>query len=53
MGGALKSGPRRGVYAVRAILLSDEVSRGTRAWGTGLRGLALTFGVLTATLLSR
>lgn len=40
-----------GVHAVGAIVLSEDVSTGSRAWRTGLWGLALSFGVLTATLL--
>ena len=42
-----------GVHAVGAIVLSDDVSRGTELWRTGLWGLALSFGLLTATLLYR
>jgi hypothetical protein len=41
-----------GVHAVGAIVVSDEVSAGTQARRTGLWTLALSFGALTATLLT-
>ena len=42
-----------GVHAVGAIVVSDELSTGTPAWRTGLWILALSFGVLTISLLAR
>ena len=40
-----------GLHAVGAIVVSDDVGRDTPTWRTGLWGLALSFGALTATLL--
>ncbi len=42
-----------GVHAVGAIVVSDELSTGTPSWGMGLWALALSFGVLTISLLAR
>jgi hypothetical protein len=42
-----------GVHAVGAIVVSDELSTGTPPWRMGLWALALSFGVLTITLLAR
>jgi hypothetical protein len=42
-----------GVHAVGAIVVSDDVSTGSQAWRTSLWALAISFGVLTATLFSR
>lgn len=42
-----------GVHAVGAIVVSDDVSADTQAWRTALWALAISFGVLTATLFPR
>jgi len=42
-----------GVHAVGAIVVSDDVSTGSQSWRTGLWALAISFGVLTATLFPR
>ncbi|HUM10322.1 MAG TPA: hypothetical protein VLT82_05160 [Myxococcaceae bacterium] len=42
-----------GVHAVGAIVVSDELSTGTAPWRMGLWALALSFGVLTLSLLAR
>ncbi|MGZ6140357.1 MAG: hypothetical protein ACXWLA_06765 [Myxococcaceae bacterium] len=42
-----------GVHAVGAIMVSDDVSTGTQTWRTALWALAISFGVLTATLFPR
>ncbi len=42
-----------GVHAVGAIVVSDDVSTGSQSWRMGLWALAISFGVLTATLLPR
>lgn len=42
-----------GVHAVGAIVVSDDVSTGSQGWRTGLWALAISFGVLTATLFPR
>jgi hypothetical protein len=42
-----------GVHAVGAIAVSDEIPTGTPPWRAGLWTLALTFGALTASVLTR
>ncbi len=42
-----------GVHAVGAIVVSDDVSTGSQSWRTGLWALAISFGILTATLFPR
>jgi succinate dehydrogenase hydrophobic anchor subunit len=42
-----------GVHAVGAIVVSDDVSAGSQTWRTALWALAISFGVLTATLFPR
>ncbi len=42
-----------GVHAVGAIVVSDELSTGSPPWRMGLWALALSFGVLTISLLAR
>jgi len=42
-----------GVHGVGAIIVSDELSTGSPAWRLGLWILALSFGVVTASVLAR
>ena len=42
-----------GVHAVGAIVVSNDVSTASQSWRMGLWALAISFGVLTATLLPR
>jgi len=42
-----------GVHAVGAIVVSDELSTGTPPWRMGLWALALSFGMLTISLVAR
>ncbi len=42
-----------GVHAIGAIVVSDELETGTRAWRLGLWILALSFGAVTLSVLAR